>query len=117
MIMIFVFLVSGNECKKAWALLRDTFRRSHKKKKDTKSGQASVREKKWRYEEEMSFLLPYMKERPTKCPIPPVPGFNYYAHEEEVAKSPEVEQQTTDRFTPEVSQQTAGTLPTTPSIH
>uniref|UniRef100_A0A2A4JXY4 MADF domain-containing protein n=1 Tax=Heliothis virescens TaxID=7102 RepID=A0A2A4JXY4_HELVI len=115
MIMIFVFLVSGNECKKAWALLRDAFRRSHKKKKDTKSGQASVREKKWRYEEEMSFLLPYMKERPTKCPIPPVPGFNDYAHEEEVAQSPEVEQQSTDTFTPEVSQQTVGTLPTTPS--
>ncbi|CAH0730605.1 unnamed protein product, partial [Brenthis ino] len=36
---------AGNECKKAWALLRDAFRRSHKKKKDTKSGQASVHEK------------------------------------------------------------------------
>lgn len=82
---------------------------------DTKSGQASVREKKWRYEEEMSFLLPYMKERPTNCPILPLPGFNDNAHEEEVAQSPEVEQQATDTFTPEVSQQTVGTLPTTPS--
>lgn len=52
--------VSEKDCKKSWALLRDAFRRAVKK---SKSGQASVPYKKWKYEDEMSFLLPHFKER------------------------------------------------------
>ncbi|XP_023228049.1 transcription factor Adf-1-like [Centruroides sculpturatus] len=58
------------DCKKTWALLRDAFRRAIKKRKETKSGQASVSRKKWKYEDEMSFLLPYFKERPTIGNVP-----------------------------------------------
>lgn len=75
-------------------------------------------EKKWKYEDEISFLLPYMKDRPTICPITTVPAFDNddNANEEE-AQSPKVGQQTTDTSpsTLEVSQQTADTLPTTSS--
>ncbi|XP_023244821.1 uncharacterized protein LOC111642678 [Centruroides sculpturatus] len=42
----------------------------HKKQKETKNGQASVSRKKWKYEDEMSFLLPYFKERPTIGNVP-----------------------------------------------
>ncbi|CAG5016038.1 unnamed protein product [Parnassius apollo] len=60
-----------------------------------------------------------MKERPTICPIPTIPAFDDdNANEEEnIAQSPEVGQQTTDTppSTPEVRQQMAGTLLTTPS--
>ncbi|KAL4714853.1 hypothetical protein ACJJTC_012525 [Scirpophaga incertulas] len=50
---------SGKECKRSWTLLRDSFRRSLKKKRDPQNP-----EKKWRYEDEMSFLIPYTKEKP-----------------------------------------------------
>lgn len=52
-------------CKKTWTNLRDSFRRAMKKKRETKSGQAASKIKKWRYEDEMSFLLPFMQERDT----------------------------------------------------
>ncbi|VVC95765.1 unnamed protein product [Leptidea sinapis] len=50
--------MDGRECKKSWALLRDAFRRIVKKRKNGR-----VSEKKWRYEDEMAFLLPYLKLR------------------------------------------------------
>ncbi|XP_025195660.1 variant-silencing SET domain-containing protein-like [Melanaphis sacchari] len=49
-------------CKKSWTNLRDAFRRAAKKSV-TKSGQKSKNIKKWKYEDEMSFLRPHMKER------------------------------------------------------
>ncbi|XP_003396199.1 uncharacterized protein LOC126915783 [Bombus affinis] len=55
----------AKHCKKQWNSLRDSFRRSLRKRKDTKSGQAANKIRKWRYEDEMSFLIPYMKERET----------------------------------------------------
>lgn len=64
-----LFFVSEKACKKSWALLRDAFRRAIKKQKETKSGQAGVPTKKWKYEDEMSFLLPHFKERPTSCTV------------------------------------------------
>ncbi|CAG4952538.1 unnamed protein product [Parnassius apollo] len=52
-----------SECKKTWANLRESYRRAVVKKR-TKSGQATS-SKKWQFEEEMSFLLPHMKQRKT----------------------------------------------------
>lgn len=51
-------------CKKTWTNLREAHRRAIKKK-TTKSGQAAGIGKKWQYEDEMSFLIPYYKERAT----------------------------------------------------
>lgn len=36
-----------------------------KKRRETKSGQAALKIKKWKFEEEMSFVVPYMQERDT----------------------------------------------------
>ncbi|XP_071575329.1 uncharacterized protein [Temnothorax nylanderi] len=52
-------------CKKTWTNLRDSFRRALKKKRETKSGQSASKIKKWKFEDEMSFLLPFMQERDT----------------------------------------------------
>lgn len=54
----------AQECKKAWANLRDAYRRAIKKNA-TVSGQKTKYLKKWKYELEMNFLKPYMKERET----------------------------------------------------
>ncbi|CAG5057843.1 unnamed protein product [Parnassius apollo] len=66
-----------------------------------------------------SMKMKWNKRRPTICPIPTIPDFDDdNANEEEnIAQSPEVGQQTTDipPSTPEVRQQMAGTLLTTPS--
>lgn len=53
-----------NDCKKTWNNLRDAFRRAMKKSQTT-SGQSAKYIKKWKYEEEMSFLRPHMRERDT----------------------------------------------------
>jgi hypothetical protein len=55
----------AQECKKAWANLRDAYRRAIKKKNATVSGKKTKYLKKWKYELEMNFLKPYMKERET----------------------------------------------------
>ncbi|XP_013180494.1 PREDICTED: transcription factor Adf-1-like [Papilio xuthus] len=113
---------SARECKKAWALLRDAYRRCVRKRRDSESGMASVPKKKWKYEDKMSFLLPHMKERPTSCPISEAPHFesvdNVY-EEEDIANSLKLEiweQSDTLLTTPEVNRQPHGTLPaSTPS--
>uniref|UniRef100_A0A6P7H9A5 Uncharacterized protein LOC114348992 n=1 Tax=Diabrotica virgifera virgifera TaxID=50390 RepID=A0A6P7H9A5_DIAVI len=48
-------------CKARWYQLRDQWRKS--KNKTTKSGKASQQTKKWRYDVEMSFLEPYVRQR------------------------------------------------------
>ncbi|XP_034828082.1 uncharacterized protein LOC123867493 [Maniola jurtina] len=53
-----------SECKKTWTNLRESYRRAVVKTR-TKSGQAAISSKKWQFEEEMSFLLPHMKQRKT----------------------------------------------------
>ncbi|XP_044760163.1 transcription factor Adf-1-like [Coccinella septempunctata] len=50
-------------CRKSWALLRDSYRRALKKRKEC--GQPEEKRRKWRYEVEMSFLLPFLRERST----------------------------------------------------
>ncbi|XP_066590636.1 uncharacterized protein DDB_G0293860-like [Prorops nasuta] len=52
-------------CKKTWNSLRDSFRKSLKKKRETRSGQAATKMRKWKFEDEMSFLIPVMQERET----------------------------------------------------
>lgn len=52
-------------CKKTWANLRDSFRRALKRRRETKSGQTVSKIRKWKFEDEMSFLLPFMQERDT----------------------------------------------------
>jgi len=59
-----MFFFVAQECKKAWANLRDAYRRAIKKSA-TVSGQKAKIFKKWKYESEMEFLKPYMKERET----------------------------------------------------
>ncbi|KAL1516271.1 hypothetical protein ABEB36_000190 [Hypothenemus hampei] len=51
-------------CKARWNNIRDNYRRS-KKRRMTKSGQAAVKAKKYKYEEQLGFLVPYMEERTT----------------------------------------------------
>ncbi|XP_075982123.1 uncharacterized protein LOC142980558 [Anticarsia gemmatalis] len=53
------------DCKKTWALLRDSYRRAIKKQKEASNEPGSTLRKRWKYESEMSFLQPYLKERPT----------------------------------------------------
>ncbi|XP_014370974.2 uncharacterized protein LOC106720735 [Papilio machaon] len=108
---------NARECKKAWALLRDAYRRSVRKRRDSESGMASVPKKKWKYEDKMSFLLPHMKERPTSCQISEAPSFdcvdNVY-EEGDIANTLKVElweESDTLLSTPEVTQQSDGTLP------
>ncbi|KAJ4425483.1 hypothetical protein ANN_28099 [Periplaneta americana] len=57
-------IFSGPECKVRWVSLRDLFRKALKKRK-TKSGQATNTEKKWKYEDYMLFLIPFIKKRET----------------------------------------------------
>uniref|UniRef100_A0A6P7F6Y0 Uncharacterized protein LOC114327210 n=1 Tax=Diabrotica virgifera virgifera TaxID=50390 RepID=A0A6P7F6Y0_DIAVI len=50
------------ECKQRWESLRSQYRKICKAR-ETKTGQAAIKRKKWRYEEELAFLLPYMKDK------------------------------------------------------
>ncbi|XP_034176350.2 uncharacterized protein LOC117602439 isoform X2 [Osmia lignaria lignaria] len=68
-VKIVPFVFGEQDCRKTWALLRDSFRRAIKKQK--KNSQANVTCKKWRYQDEMSFLIPFMKERSTLCILTP----------------------------------------------
>nr|CAH7768083.1 unnamed protein product [Callosobruchus chinensis] len=58
----------GPACKARWISLRDQLRKALKKN-IPKSGQAATARKKWKYEDCMSFLIPYFKERETKSNI------------------------------------------------
>ncbi|XP_014271110.1 uncharacterized protein [Halyomorpha halys] len=54
---------SAIDCKKQWYNLRDCYRRAIKKRKDTRPGQEAKKIKRWKFEEEMSFLLPHLNPR------------------------------------------------------
>ncbi|CAG9773279.1 unnamed protein product [Ceutorhynchus assimilis] len=54
-----------NYCKKRWTALRDNFRKCLKARKTT-SGQANIPTKKWKYEDIMSFMIPFYAERTQK---------------------------------------------------
>ncbi|GBP95515.1 hypothetical protein EVAR_70523_1 [Eumeta japonica] len=60
----FPSVFAESEYKKTCANLRENYRRAVVKKR-TKSGQAATSSKNWQFEEEMSFLLPHMKQRKT----------------------------------------------------
>nr|XP_012137219.1 PREDICTED: uncharacterized protein LOC100879254 isoform X3 [Megachile rotundata] len=64
-VKIVPFVFGEQDCRKTWALLRDSFRRAIKKQK--KNSQANMMCKKWKYQDEMSFLIPFMKERSSLC--------------------------------------------------
>ncbi|KAF5271830.1 hypothetical protein FQR65_LT05061 [Abscondita terminalis] len=51
-----------SECKKRWASLRDSFRKSLKSQ-ETKSGQGSLKKRLWRFDKQMTFLRPFMANR------------------------------------------------------
>ncbi|KAF5280884.1 hypothetical protein FQR65_LT03033 [Abscondita terminalis] len=51
-------------CKQKWQGLRDSYRRALNKRKG-KTGQAAKKIKKWKYEDEMSFLAPFFVEKKT----------------------------------------------------
>ncbi|CAH0560533.1 unnamed protein product [Brassicogethes aeneus] len=50
------------ECKKKWASIRDQLRRTIQKRK-TKSGQAALKSRKYKYEDILTFLIPHLGER------------------------------------------------------
>ena len=53
-------------CKKKWANLRTCFRRELNAQKNTKSGQAATKRRKYVYFEQLLFLLPCMENRRTE---------------------------------------------------
>lgn len=59
--MIFVI---EETCKKRWRNIRDQFKRCLNKRR-TKSGQSVKAMKKYRYEEDLQFLIPYIQDRAT----------------------------------------------------
>jgi hypothetical protein len=61
-------LLTGSACKHRWFNLRDQCRRAIKNKRTT-SGKAAVKNKKWKFEDEMAFLNPYFQERETPTNI------------------------------------------------
>ncbi|KAG8276269.1 hypothetical protein J6590_069021 [Homalodisca vitripennis] len=61
--MFLLFGIGGvEECKRKWSSIRDQLRRTLQKRK-TKSGQASVAFRKYKYEDILSFLVPFLGER------------------------------------------------------
>ncbi|KAK5643305.1 hypothetical protein RI129_007150 [Pyrocoelia pectoralis] len=73
----------GPACKNRWISLRDQLRKAIKKN-ITKSGQASEKRKKWKYEDCMSFIIPFFKERETQSNIAE-PGSSNEESNDEVA--------------------------------
>lgn len=59
-----LFYVTGPACKQRWQSLRDSYRRALNKRKG-KTGQAATKIKKWKYEDEMSFVAPFFAEKKT----------------------------------------------------
>lgn len=69
LILINSFLFSASHCKRQWSILRDNFRRALRKKKELRLSHPGTRVKKWKFEDEMSFLLPHFRERETSASI------------------------------------------------
>jgi hypothetical protein len=62
--LFYLYYIIGQACKNRWISLRNQLREAIKKKK-TKSGQAADIQKKWKYEDCISFAIPFFKERET----------------------------------------------------
>ncbi|XP_074026540.1 uncharacterized protein [Leptinotarsa decemlineata] len=56
----------GNEAKRQWKKLRDSFRDALKRQNDCKSGDAARIKRSWIYQKQMEFLVPYMANR-SRC--------------------------------------------------
>lgn len=52
-------------CKEKWKSLRDSYHRNIKNRK-SKSGAGATKNKKWKFDRQMEFLIPYLHERTTK---------------------------------------------------
>ncbi|KAJ8722498.1 hypothetical protein PYW07_003678 [Mythimna separata] len=59
---------SAVACKQRWQCLRDAYRRALNKKKG-KQGLAAKNIKQWKYENEMSFVAPFLMERKTQSSV------------------------------------------------
>lgn len=57
------------DCKKSWGSIRDQFRKTLNKRK-TKSGQAAENNRKYKYEDIISFLVPYLGEKEGLTNVP-----------------------------------------------
>ncbi|XP_059052087.1 transcription factor Adf-1-like [Achroia grisella] len=57
------------KCKDDWNKLRNAYINALKRRKNKKSGQAAVLVTPWKYEEQMSFLQPFIKSRPSTTNI------------------------------------------------
>ncbi|KAK9717239.1 Alcohol dehydrogenase transcription factor Myb/SANT-like [Popillia japonica] len=55
-----------NDCKKVWQNLRDSFRRVLKKRKASRDLLLDGKPKVWKYEDEMSFLIPHFTTRTSR---------------------------------------------------
>lgn len=61
-----IFIISENDCKKVWQNLRDSFRRVLKKRKASRDLLLDGKPKVWKYEDEMSFLIPHFTTRTSR---------------------------------------------------
>lgn len=68
-----LLFVTVNKCKDDWAKLRNAFASALKRRRNKKSGQAAAALVPWKYEENMSLLLPYMECRSTKTNVTTTP--------------------------------------------
>lgn len=60
---VYIF-IAGNVAKKRWTSLRDYFQRQHRDMTTFISGSAPSKKKKWPLYDSMSFLVPYISDRP-----------------------------------------------------
>lgn len=60
------FIFSVETCKEDWTKLRNSFASALKRRRNKKSGQAAMPVTPWKYEDQMSFLSPFMESRNTK---------------------------------------------------
>lgn len=67
----FNYYFSGHDVQKKWANLRTCFRRELNAQKQTKSGQAATKRRKYVYFEKLLFLLPCMENRQTESNLEP----------------------------------------------
>lgn len=81
---------TAEQCKKKWINLRDAFRR--KVKQNKKCGQ--VNNKKWIFEDEMSFLIPFLKDRSTNN----VQSVEWYLNDDSAVGSPTSQDTNTEDF-------------------
>ncbi|XP_074035400.1 uncharacterized protein [Leptinotarsa decemlineata] len=63
--------IAGSEAKKSWEKLRNNHRDALRRQKMSKlkSGSGAVNIKAWRYQENMSFLIPHMANRPSNTNV------------------------------------------------